>query len=303
MATEQSSPGWLATPQRVWLRRALFQVHLWTGLGIGLYVVLMSLTGSAIVFRGELGRALTPLQTVVPSGAPRKSVAELTQIAQALYPRFAVTDVRVSSDPAAAVEIVMMRNNRYRDHVFDPYTGKDLGNRVPIEPRAVTWVADLHDNLLGGATGRTINGVGAVAFSVLCLTGAVVWWPGIDRWKRSVTIRWNTSWRRFTWDTHSAMGFWLVLLLLWWGVSGVYLAFPDPFYAGVDKLAAMDQSGRAASWADWTLSKLAELHFGRFAGTGTKVAYVILGLAPAALLVTGVCMWWVRKVRPARRAA
>src|SRR5687767_957869 len=30
---------WLRQPQRVWLRRAAFQVHLWVGLGIGLYVV------------------------------------------------------------------------------------------------------------------------------------------------------------------------------------------------------------------------------------------------------------------------
>src|SRR6185369_471535 len=97
--------GWLRQPQRVWLRRAIFQVHLWTGLAIGLYVVIMSLTGSAVVFRGELGRALTPLQRVVPSG-PRKSVEELTAIGQKLYPRFTVAEVRTSNDPAAAVEIV-----------------------------------------------------------------------------------------------------------------------------------------------------------------------------------------------------
>ena len=33
---------WLQQPQRVWLRRALFQVHLWTGLILGLYVVVLS---------------------------------------------------------------------------------------------------------------------------------------------------------------------------------------------------------------------------------------------------------------------
>jgi len=41
-------------PQRVWLRRALFQVHLWTGIGLGLYVVILSITGSALVYRTEL---------------------------------------------------------------------------------------------------------------------------------------------------------------------------------------------------------------------------------------------------------
>jgi len=37
-------PVWrqfLRQPQRVWLRRACCQIHLWTGLALGLYVVLM----------------------------------------------------------------------------------------------------------------------------------------------------------------------------------------------------------------------------------------------------------------------
>jgi len=44
---------WLKQPQRTFLRRALFQIHLWTGLIIGLYVVAVCVSGSAIVFRGE----------------------------------------------------------------------------------------------------------------------------------------------------------------------------------------------------------------------------------------------------------
>ena len=45
---------WMRQPQRVWLRRALFQIHLWTGIGLGLYVVMLSATGSALVYRTEL---------------------------------------------------------------------------------------------------------------------------------------------------------------------------------------------------------------------------------------------------------
>ncbi len=47
-------------PQRLWVRRALFQVHLWTGVGVGLYMLAISITGSAIVFRRELAKALVP---------------------------------------------------------------------------------------------------------------------------------------------------------------------------------------------------------------------------------------------------
>ena len=44
---------WLRQPQRIWLRRAAFQIHLWVGLLIGLYVVVLSLTGSLLVYRNE----------------------------------------------------------------------------------------------------------------------------------------------------------------------------------------------------------------------------------------------------------
>ena len=47
---------WLQHPERFRVRQALFQIHLWVGAGVGLYVVLMSITGSIIVFRDELSR-------------------------------------------------------------------------------------------------------------------------------------------------------------------------------------------------------------------------------------------------------
>ncbi len=45
---------WWRQPQKVWLRRALFQVHLWTGVGTGIYILLISISGSVLVFRIEL---------------------------------------------------------------------------------------------------------------------------------------------------------------------------------------------------------------------------------------------------------
>jgi uncharacterized iron-regulated membrane protein len=45
---------WLHRPERLWVRNAVFQVHLWVGAAVGLYVVLMSISGSMIVYRNEL---------------------------------------------------------------------------------------------------------------------------------------------------------------------------------------------------------------------------------------------------------
>ena len=47
---------WLQQPQRLWLHKALFQIHFWIGAVAGLYLALMSVTGSIIVYRNELSR-------------------------------------------------------------------------------------------------------------------------------------------------------------------------------------------------------------------------------------------------------
>jgi hypothetical protein len=71
---------WVRQPQNIWLRKALFQVHLWTGIGVGLYIFMISLTGSVLVYRNELFMAATPapIDTYVPrvQGHERYSSAE-----------------------------------------------------------------------------------------------------------------------------------------------------------------------------------------------------------------------------------
>ena len=85
---------WLQQPQRVWLRRWLFQVHLWTGLALGLYIVMLSATGSALVYRREL---VALFRTPIPEAEPsrqRLSNDELRAKAQASYPDHTITDLR-----------------------------------------------------------------------------------------------------------------------------------------------------------------------------------------------------------------
>ncbi len=48
---------WIRQPQTVRLRQAIFQVHMWSGIGVGLYVLLVSVTGSVLVWRNELAAA------------------------------------------------------------------------------------------------------------------------------------------------------------------------------------------------------------------------------------------------------
>ena len=68
---------WIRQPQRIWLRRALFQVHLWSGIAVGLYILMISVTGSVLVYWNELYRAATPEPIISRASEPRLTDGQL----------------------------------------------------------------------------------------------------------------------------------------------------------------------------------------------------------------------------------
>jgi len=289
---------WKRRPQNVWVRKALFQVHLWTGICLGLYVLLMSVTGSALVFRREMVRSLAREPSVVPVQGARMTEDELRLVARRDYPDYEVTRVWQRKNPDQAVEIWLERGGKRLQRLFNPYTGADLGNSLRFGFRFVLWLADLHDNLLIAQTGRLLNAAGGILTILLGLTGAVIWWPGIDTWRRSLSFRWKTNPKGFNWTLHSALGFWTFAFFFMWALTGIYLSIPTSFNAVVDFLEPLHVSSRSLRFGDKVLSWFAQAHFGRFAGIPVKIAWTVIGLAPAALFVTGMLMWWKRVLKP-----
>src|SRR5713226_6989816 len=84
---------WVDRPQNLWIRRALFQVHLWTGIAIGLYVLVISVTGSAIVFRNEVYQSAPSGPRIVPVGEKHLTQAEIKQIALRAFPGHTISFV------------------------------------------------------------------------------------------------------------------------------------------------------------------------------------------------------------------
>src|SRR5579872_4755078 len=139
---------WVRQPQTVWLRKATFQLHLWSGIAFGLYVFFISVTGSVLVYRNELFRATSrPPVTVAESGA-RLPDDQLKNAARRLYPGYAVVTVSRPRQPNLAVVVYLQTKTDSKSRLFDPYTGADLGNSVPRALWLVSKLISLHDELL-----------------------------------------------------------------------------------------------------------------------------------------------------------
>jgi uncharacterized iron-regulated membrane protein len=300
---------WVHQPQNVWLRRAIFQVHLWSGIAIGLYVLMISLTGSILVYQNELNRAATPKPVISNGSGPRLTDAELTDAATRVYPGYRVVNLIRARNPDQAVDVWLRRDDEMKQRMFDPHSGTDLGESVPTGIWLISRLLDLHDNLFAGHTGRKVNGVGAVALLALAATGFVIWWPGIKTWRRSLSVRRGVGWKRTVWHLHSMIGFWSLAFTVIFAVSGIYLGFPESFQSLADRIDSLTTADPGAAIGDKVVYWLAYLHFGRINGIGIpcrgpgvcdqtiKAIWALFGLAPAVMFVTGAIMWWNRVLR------
>ena len=305
-------------PQKIWVRRALFQVHLWSGVALGLYIFMISVTGSVLVYSNELYRAFTPQYTMSKGPGPRLTDAQLSDVARRLYPGYEVMRI-VGLAKREEVDVWLRHGDQIKKRLFDPRSGRDLGDSIPLGIWTVSKLIDLHDNLLAGPKGREVNGGGALALLLVAGTGLAIWWPGSKTWRRSLRVPRGVGWKRGTWHLHSMIGFWSFAFTLVFGFSGLYLAFPDAVQDLADWLQPPTAANAGFRIVDKVIYWLAYLHFGRICGIGipckgpglcdqaTKGVWALFGLAPAVMFVTGAILWWNRVLRPrlagARRAA
>ena len=238
---------------------------------------------------------------------------QLMSDARRLYPGYRLARISRSRDPDQAVVVVFERGKQSMHRLFDPRSGSDLGDSVSTGMRIVAFILDLHDNLLAGESGRTVNGAGAFLVLLVAGSGIVIWWPGSKTWRRSVKLPRAVGWKRTIWHLHSMLGFWSFAFAVVFGLSGIYLCFPEWFQDLADRLQPMNAAHPAQRFVDQVIYWLAYLHFGRINGIGipcrgpglcdqtVKATWALFGLAPAALFVTGAIMWWNRVLRPRLR--
>lgn len=316
---------WVSAPKTHFLNKALFQIHLWAGIVLGLYILMISVSGAVYLLEDKLDRYFVP-GNVLPTASGPLSDDELEAQIEEVYSDFEVFMFNQSSDPERAVLVVLRQDGGTQNRYFDQYRGLDRGSSLPWEAKVYRWLIDFHDDLFIDNGGRRINGWGAVLFLVMMLSGLVIWWRGKAQWRQGFYPS-KKSPRGMLWQFHSVFGFWCLFFMFAWGISGILITIPDTFRTVTDTLGlsnalnmgligmpdpeiqAMLDSGELepnafimnlgeirADRSSGFLDFMVDVHFGRFDAAWVTWLLLFISLIPAGMFITGFILWWQRVV-------
>jgi uncharacterized iron-regulated membrane protein len=218
----------------------LFQLHLWCGLALCGWALLMGLSGSALVFKQEIDQALHPELFALPAMDRERAGATGSGSLDAVHAEvqrrfpdhFAGGFWKLDESEASSYLWIAKEDangdlvDRYNVH-FDQRTGELLGAEQRYTGVTGT-LENLHFFLLLGRKGLVLNSVLGMGLFTLCVTGVVLWWPGTGRIRSALGIAWRAGWRRINYDLHRTAGFAVAALLLVSSFTGAYFGLAAP---------------------------------------------------------------------------
>ncbi|MCF6401401.1 PepSY domain-containing protein [Chitinophaga filiformis] len=207
-------------------------LHLWLGIASGIVVLVVAGTGSLLVFEEELEHVFQSsfFYVEVPANTSRQPLDNLTAYVQRENPKYRVGNILVEPEADRSVVYLLRKgkgNKVLKNQLYvavNPYTGKIIES-IPGNKRFFSVVLQLHRYLCIGETGKFITGISCSIFTILILTGLILWWPKRNNRKQRLSVKWNASFKRLNWDLHAVFGFYVHIILLIIALTGLVWSY------------------------------------------------------------------------------
>lgn len=218
-------------------KSVVLKLHLWTGLGLGLLLIVIGLSGSAIVYPTLLAPShILKRQSPLSSETSlEQQIASARDVNPAFDGQTAIVTLPTADD-ATVVTFSAGRNgrrsgearNRSQLQIYvDSGTAKVLGSYTAGPSPLVRTAHQIHESLLLGRNGRTLVGILGIAMTFLGLSGVYLWWPKANQWASAFLIRRSLRGAGLYREIHKAFGIWFFLVLVIVSATGVVIAFPS----------------------------------------------------------------------------
>ncbi|MDR2212523.1 MAG: PepSY domain-containing protein [Pseudomonadales bacterium] len=193
-------------------------LHAWGGLTLCLLLMLISFTGTLLVWKDNYLRLTEPAARVAFTPTP-EALAVIGAAVDRQFDPAQVLGIRFATEELPLTQ-VLLDEERYayldtQGAIIDEWQGNG---------RIEEWLFDLHHRLLLGNLGLSIAGIAGCAAFILVLAGVIVFWPMRRGWRHGLVPR--SSERPALLASHRNLGIVLALPLLLSFITGAILAFP-----------------------------------------------------------------------------
>ncbi|MFT5575427.1 MAG: putative iron-regulated membrane protein [Bermanella sp.] len=235
------------------MNRFLFKLHGYLALIACIPLVLVCLSGSALVFKHDIDRLLMPGKVSVQPLNSRLSLDELLKVVNGQFPIYEVVGWEIFPDPARAdlISLIAHSNSERSRVTMDPYRGVVLTSPSEGGRNFTDKLHSFHYTLLLGNAGLLGSGLVAVVLCILGISGLIL---RRKFWRNFFTLRYSARRILFFSDLHKFLGVLASPVLLVVGFTGAYWNFPLFVYE-VQKPATSDSRPMmAARWYDDSIS-------------------------------------------------
>lgn len=241
----------------------VFKVHSWLGLFNGIWLLILGVTGSLLVYTKELDKWINKDVLTVSPLEKRLSVDSLYQIVRAKYPRAMGTNItRFPKDKTDCIsfKVYVTDGSKPRLHWndtygidLDPYTGKILRecNYSKIGDSFLMWSGNLHWNLQFGDYGTLIITIAGILLFLNIITGIIIYRKYFFKALLfRAPVKWS-NWRTGTSGLHRYIGIWSTIfnvLIFYSGLQMTWGSFdpasykrPEPLQFNTSPYASLDK--------------------------------------------------------------
>lgn len=205
------------------LKKIAGKIHLWLGLPTGLVVFIIGITGAVYCFAPEL-QQLQSYRSVNPENKKFLTPSQIKKIAEESLANKSISRIYYDA-PDKSVMVLFLKKEEYNYSVFiNPYNGDVLKVRNN-DHDFLSIVLQVH-RTLKIPYGKEIISWSTVIFLLLIITGLIMWFPKNKRTaKQGFVIRWKASPKRFNYDLHKVLGFYISWIAIFAAITGLMFSF------------------------------------------------------------------------------
>jgi uncharacterized iron-regulated membrane protein len=207
------------------------------GLGSGLVIFLVCLSGTIYTFRTEIERLVEPGKYYA-SGIEGKEIMSTDSLVAIIEEELdgKLTSVMVPADKNMNWQMSFKKiasqpspkdAPKSKTYFVNPYTAAIAGEPGGTTSDFFGTVMKIHRwLLLGDKTGRVIVGIATLIMFFMVMTGLILWFPArLKNLKQGLKIKTSANWKRVNHDLHNTLGFYSFTILLIMTLTGLCWSF------------------------------------------------------------------------------